>query len=155
MTKFKASFDRGNGWKQTKAEWSDVDKAEDKTVTPEELKEMRCPATGSSITSDMGHVLDGLKFYLDVCAKEYRENKKGYGGKYEYRKPTILRANIEAAAGIPVPGCSPMKGNWCEKKTWSSAVKLLTEDIIPIYEEAGNEAMCMWTVVCRDREAVS
>lgn len=149
MSKFKHAWDRGNGWKETKPEWSDIDKAENKTVTPDELKELRCPATGSTITVDMGHVMEGLKFYLDVCMKEYRENKKGYGGKYEYRKPTVLRANIQAAHGIPIPGASVLNGNWCEKKTWSSAVKLLTEDIIPTYEAASDETMRMWPVVLR------
>lgn len=151
MSKFKADWDRGNGWKETKPEWSDIDKAEEKRIKPDELKELKCPASGSTITIDMSHVRDGLEFYLDVSIKEYRPNTKGYGGKYEYRKPTVLRSNVVNTQGIPVPGCDPMVGNWCEKKTWSSAVKLLTQDIIPIYEQSKDEAVSMWSMVQRDK----
>ena len=153
--RFKPEWDRGNGWKRTKAEWSDLDKAENLTVSLEELKDLRCPASGSTITVDLSHLLDGLQIYLDVGIKEYRENKKGYGGKYEYRKPTMLRSNVKGSQGIPIPGIDPHRNNWCEKKTWSSAVKVILEEIIPIYEEANNTTMCMWSVVRRESKVLS
>ena len=140
-------WDRGGGWMQVKPEWQDWDKAEDKTVTPAELQEMWCPASGSSISIDMNHVLPGLMFRMEVGAKEY---KKLESGKVSKRKPTFLRSNIDLAGGIPKPGSEYVStGGWNEKKTWSSAVKLMVNEIIPAYENAESESMCMWSVVHR------
>lgn len=138
-------WDRGGGWMQVKPEWQDWDKAVDKTVTPAELQEMWCPASGSSIAIDMDHVLPGLVFRMEVGAKEY---KKLESGKVSKRKPTFLRSNVELASGIPKPGNKFIAtGGWCEKKTWSSAVKLMLNEIIPAYENAEGETMRMWSVV--------
>lgn len=145
--KFKPEWDMGNGWNQVKPEWQDWDKAVDKTVTPDELQEMWCPASGSRINIDMSHVLDGLVFSLEVAAKEYKK----VGDAVKKRKPTFLRANVQYASGIPVPGDeSVVTGNWCEKKTWTSAVKLILNEIIPAYENADSQSMCMWSVVHRE-----
>ena len=155
--KFKASWDMGNGWKQTKAEWSDIDQAEDMRISLDEFKELKCPASGSRVTIDLNHIKEGLEFTLSVGMKEYRPNTKNYGGKYEYRKPTLFSSNVQGSLGIPLPGQEVTHANnWCEKKTWASAQKLILNDIIPIYENADDTTMSMWTVVPRQiREAVS
>lgn len=142
----KPAWDMGDGWRQVKAEWQDVENAVEKTVTPEELKEMWCPAAGSTITIDMGHLLPNLKLFMDVGLKEYRPNPR-IEGKYQYRKPTVLRSNVALSLGIPVPGLPTTTHNWCERKTWSSAVKTMIEEVIPSYEQAQSEAMSLWTVV--------
>lgn len=150
--KYKPEWDMGNGWNQVKPEWQDWDKAVDKTVTPDELRDMWCPASGSSIQIDMGHVMEGLIFSLEVSAKEYKKDVNGT----KKRKPTFLRSNIEYATGIPVPGQeNVVTGNWCEKKTWTSAVKLMLNEIIPAYENADSQSMCMWSVVSRQGVAMS
>jgi hypothetical protein len=138
-------WDRGGGWKLVKDEWQDWDKGVDKIVTPEELSDMWCPGSGSTITVDMSHVLDGLKLNMYVGMKEYKDLG---GGKYSKRKPTTFNANIHMSTGIPMPGCQLQEtgGAWYEKKTWSSAVKLMLNEIIPAYENANREAMSLWSV---------
>ena len=59
---YKPSWDKGNGWRQTKEEWQDYERAADKTVTKEELKDLWCPASGSTIT--VRTEVEGLTFDL-------------------------------------------------------------------------------------------
>ena len=63
---YKPDWD-GNGWMETKAEWQDFDKAVDKTVTKEELKDLWCPASGSTITVKTD--IEGLTFDLEVAPR--------------------------------------------------------------------------------------
>lgn len=139
-------WDRGNGWCRTKDEWQDYHKAEDKTVTLEELSDMWCPASGSTISIDVGHLSDGLIFTLFVGPKEYRLNP---GGKTQSRKPTMYGTNQKMTVGIPKPGYEQFTAGatWVEKMSWSSAVKTLLNEIIPAYENANSEAVPMRAMV--------
>jgi hypothetical protein len=144
----KAAWDRGNGWKETKSEWQDYDKAVEETLTVDELKERWCPPSGSVIKVIHGDVT----FILKVGPKEYRENERFRGKKYEYRKPTYFESEHEGGAChtcIPLPGTTGHRGAWHKKFTWSSAVKLLTDTIIPLYDEyiEKNPTMPVWAVV--------
>lgn len=143
---FKPSYDRGDGWKVTKDEWQDFEKAQDAIVTVQELKDYPCPGSTSTITIPLDHIKEGLKFELHVGLKEYRPSTWG-DRKYDYRKPTTLHSNVVGAIGIPIPGIAPHISNWCEKKSWSAAVRLVLDEIIPVYEQANLEALPLRTVV--------
>ena len=143
---YKPSWDKGNGWMETKAEWQDFDKAVDKTVTKEELKELWCPASGSTITVKTD--IEGLTFDLDVGPKEYNLDS---GRK---RKPTAYGVTYRSGSAviyypyIPLPNASRESlesGAWHKKFSWSAAVKELLKNIIPAYEKEG-EAMCLRAV---------
>ena len=147
MTKkrFKPSWDRGNGWLETKAEWQDIDRRVDKSVTTAELKEMWCPASTSVISVEVPEV-PGLSFDLEVGLKEYNP---GTGQK---RKPTrfgvVLRhdGKVHYLPFIPLASATPETihaGAWHEKKSWSAAVRTLLNDVIPSYVEKG-EALSLW-----------
>ena len=143
---YKPDWDRGNGWMETKAEWQDFDKAVDKTVTKEELKDLWCPASGSTITVKTD--IEGLTFDLDVGPKEYHYDT---GRK---RKPTAFGVMYRSESGvlyypyIPLPHASIEQiesGAWHKKFSWSAAVKELLTKIIPAYEKEG-DTMCLRAV---------
>jgi len=140
----KAPWDRGNGWKETKAEWQDFDKAVQKTVTMAELADLWCPASGSIITVTCD--VPGLTFDLEVGPKEYHAES---GRK---RKPTAFGISYRTDKGktlyypfIPKADAKATQlhaGAWHKKFTWSSAVRELLNTIIPSYVEEG-ETMCL------------
>ena len=147
MTRKKTpDWDRGNGWRRVKDEWQDFDKAENKTVSVKDLEDMWCPASGSIITVDVGHLREGLVFTLMVGPKEY--SKPTLDGPTRKRKPTMYGTNLLSVAGIPKPGYElhSAGSTWQEKKSWSAAVKTLVNEIIPAYEE-NSEAVRMWSMV--------
>lgn len=142
---WKPDWDRGNGWKRTKDEWQDYDKAEDKTVSVAELQELWCPASGSTITVETE--IPGLTFDLEVGPKEYNGTRK--------RKPTrfgvtyTLNGKTAYYPFIPLPNAWKDRidtGAWHFKQSWAQAVKTLTNEIIPAYVKEG-DAMCLRTVV--------
>ena len=63
---FKPEWDRGNGWKTTRDEWQDFDKAEEVTISIDQLADFKCPASGSTITITCDHIQPGLAFGLHV-----------------------------------------------------------------------------------------
>ena len=135
---FKPEWDRGNGWKTTRDEWQDFDKAEEVTISIDQLADFKCPASGSTITITCDHIQPGLAFGLHVGAKEYRPNTRPYGNKYMYRKPTQYLRTIDGktSGAIPQPSHGPLTehhGAWHFKQSWSAAVKTLLNEIIPTY----------------------
>lgn len=152
---YKHAWDKGNGWMETKAEWQDFDKAVDKTVTKEELKELWCPASGSTITVKTD--IEGLTFDLEVGPKEYNPES---GRK---RKPTAFGVTYRSGSSIiyypfiPLPNASPAElhsGAWHKKFSWSAAVKELLNNIIPTYEKEG-ETMCLRAVASEQERVMS
>ena len=151
---YKPSWDRGNGWKETKPEWQDFDKAVEKTVNLEELNDMWCPASGSTITVVTD--VDGLSFDLEVGPKEYN------AARGQKRKPTSFgvtyrgEGKITYYPFIPKPDAdttSIHSGAWHKKFSWSAAVKELTNTIIPAYVKEG-EAMCLRRVAQQQQPEV-
>ncbi|QNI58954.1 hypothetical protein SynBIOSU31_02088 [Synechococcus sp. BIOS-U3-1] len=142
---YKPDWDRGNGWMQTKSEWQDIDKAVDKTVSLDELQELWCPASTSTITVNHPDI-PGLSFDLEVGLKEYHPETK------RKRKPTSFgityRFNgfVYYLPFIPLPGTEKDKTHhnaWHSKFSWSQAVRTLTKEIITSYVEE-SQAMSLW-----------
>ena len=143
--RYAAEWDKGGGWMETKEEWQDYHKAVNKSCTPEELATMWAPASGSWISIHLDHIIEGLTFILDIQPKQYR-------GKQTRKPVRFLCEGIPGAVGIPLPGSSSMTGGWNEKKTWSSAVKTILNDIIPEYEKyytqkGHSSPMCLRSMV--------
>lgn len=146
---YRPSWDKGNGWRQTKPEWQDYEKAVDKTVSIAEVKDLWCPASGSTITVETE--IEGLSFDLNVGPKEYNvsTNKK--------RKPTCFGVTFTSDGKtvyfpfIPQPTSSPEAvhgGAWHKKMSWSAAVRKLLNTIIPLYVKE-SETMCLRAVALR------
>ena len=146
---FKAPWDRGNGWAETKPEWQDLDKAVDKTVPLKELKDLWCPASTSTISIPCDEI-PGLTFDLVVGLKEYQRDtgKKRKPTRFEmtYRHsdgsthyyPFIARPNADKATAH--------HSAWNYKMSWSAAVRELINTIIPAYVNEGS-AMHLWGLV--------
>ena len=137
---------------ETKAEWQDYEKAEDKTVHKTDLADMWTPASGSTITITTD--VEGLSFDLHVGPKEYHIDTK------KKRKPTSFGATYSNFGVtvhypyIPQPdaGISAIHARaWHHKFTWASAVKELLTKIIPAYENQG-ETMCLRAVAFERNE---
>ena len=142
----KKNQNKGNGWRECFSAFQDFDKAENKQVTVEELKELWVPASGSviSVATD----IDGLTFELEVQPKEYHT-----GGRK--RKPTNFAVSYQRDEElvwlpfIPIPTVDPKsihQGAWHSKLSWSAAVKELTTVILPKYVQAieENQTLCVW-----------
>ena len=144
---WKPDWDRGNGWARTKDEWQDYEKSVTKTIDVADLKDMWCPASGSTIS--IRTEVEGLEFDLVVQAKEYHKDS---GRK---RKPTQFGVTFKGDGRtiyypfIPLPNANPQllhTNAWHSKQSWSAAVRELLNSIIPAYVNQ-SETMCLRAVV--------
>lgn len=151
---WKPDWDRGNGWARTKDEWQDFDKAVDKTVDVADLKDMWCPASGSTISVKCE--IEGLSFDLEVLPKEYHKDS---GRK---RKPTRFGISFTSNGRtiyepyIPLPNANPELPHhsaWHSKQSWSAAVRELLNSIIPAYVKQ-SETMCLRAMASKRQQIV-